>query len=58
LDEFALSGAPWLFDVTDVVPAAVAELIGVPPDIVEPASTGIEGSIILIKVLTEGLGLV
>jgi hypothetical protein len=37
------------------VPAAVAELIGVPPAIVEPASTGIEGSIILIKVLTEGL---
>lgn len=40
------------------MPAAVAELTGVPPAIVEPASTGIEGSIILIKVLTEGLGFV
>lgn len=40
------------------VPAAVAELLGVPPDMVEPASTGIDGSIILIRVLTEGFGFV
>jgi hypothetical protein len=42
----------------DAVPAAAAELTGVPPDIVEPASRGIEGLIILIKVLTEGFGFV
>lgn len=40
------------------VPAAVATLMGVPPLMDEPASTGIDGSIMLISVLTEGFGFV
>lgn len=41
-----------------MVAAELAELIGVPPpDIDDPGNIGIDGSIMLINVTTEGLGL-
>lgn len=44
---------------SEVVAAELAELIGVPPPaIADPGKTGIEGSIIPIKVTTDGLELV
>lgn len=52
----ASSGAPSEFGVVEEVPAVVAELTDVPPFMDVPASTGIEGSSILISVLTEGFG--
>jgi hypothetical protein len=57
-EELASSGAPWLFGDVGEAPEAVAVFIEVPPATDEPASTGIEGLIILISVLTEGFGFV
>jgi hypothetical protein len=56
--ESELPGAPFSLVVTEELAAAFALLIGVPPLIDVPARTGIEGSIILISVLTDGFGLV
>jgi hypothetical protein len=48
-------GLPFEF-VGLLVWPALAELIGVPPGMLDPASTGIEGSIMLMSVCTLGFG--
>lgn len=50
------AAAPFLF-VVSVVCAVLAELIGFPSPMVAPASRGMEGSSIAIRVLTVGLSL-
>ena len=54
-DEFASAGPPWLLEPAAELPAADAAPTGEPPFIEEPASSGMDGLIILIKVFTEPL---